>query len=158
MNIIQKAIGLAVSLAIFYFVVTYQRRDPDGFLSAYRIGLTIALLCALGLLVPRVLAYADLVARTTKESRRITAPPQPHKLTAIDLQTGYLKARMVSPQSGLRCTRAERDWDYVCSYMPTPLQSKTRLAFGVMVDETRVLQTSRAVPEGTMLPAPPRAQ
>jgi hypothetical protein len=154
---IQTVIGFAVTAAIFYFVTSYRQRDPEGFLSAYRIGLIVALICVLVMMIPYVRAYSNLVTRTTKESRRITAPPPPpHKLTATDLQAGYLKARMVSPQSALRCTTAVRDWDYVCSYMPTPLQSKTRVAFGVMVDETTVLQTSPAVPDGTMLPAPPR--
>jgi len=89
--------------------------------------------------------------QTTSESRKIAA--QLHKLSAADLQTAYLQARVVTPEADLRCTR---DWDYVCSYMPTPLKSKTRLEFGVMVDETHVLQTSRPVPEGTILPFPLR--
>ena len=150
-------IGFAVTAAIFYFVTSYRQRDPDGFLSAYRIGLIVALVCVLVIMIPYVRAYSNLVIRTTKESRRITAPPPPaHKLTATDLQAGYLKAGMVSPQSALRCTTAVRDWDYVCSYMPP--QSKTRVAFGVMVDQTRVLQTSPAVSDGTKLPAPARRQ
>jgi type VI protein secretion system component VasK len=152
MNLIHTAIGLAVPLAIVYVVTTYQQRDPERFNSAHRAGLTIALLFALWMLIPHVRAYAHLVMQTTRDSHKITA--QLHKLKAADLQTAYLQARVVSPKAGLRCTQAERDWDYVCSYMPTPLRSKTRLSFGVIVDETRVLQTSRPVPEGTSLPPP----
>ena len=156
---IQAVIGLAVTMAIFYFVTSYRQRDPDGFISAYRVGVTIALVGVLLLLVPQVRAYTNLLTRATKESRRMAAPPQrppPHKLTSTDVETGYLNARMVSPQSALRCTAAVRDWDYVCSYMPP--KSKTRVAFGVLVDETRVLQTSPAVSDGTNLPAPARRQ
>lgn len=145
-------IGLAVNIAIFYFLTTYRRRDPERFRSAYRAVLTIVLLFVLLMLIPHVRAYADMLMQQTRESRRITA--QLRKLSAADLQSEYLRARIVSPNAGLRCTRAEHDWDYVCSYMPTPLQSKTRLEFGVIVDETRVLQTSRPVPEGTGLPSP----
>ena len=152
MNLIHTAIGLAVPIAIIYFLTTYQQRDPQGFHSAYRAVLTIVLLFVLWMLIPHVRAYADLVMQNTRESRKITA--QLHKLSAADLETAYLQARIVSPKAGLRCTRAERDWDYVCSYMPTPLQSKTRLEFGVIVDETRVLKTSRPVPDGTTLPPP----
>lgn len=152
MNVIHTAIGLAVPIAIIYFLTTYQQRDPEGFNWAHRAGLTIVLLFVLWMLIPRVRAYADLVMQSTRESRKITA--QLHKLSAADLQTAYLQARIFSPNAGLRCTRAERDWDYVCSYMPTPLRSKTRLEFGVIVDETRVLKTSRRVPEGTVLPPP----
>jgi hypothetical protein len=152
MNVIHAAIGLAVPIAIIYFLTKYQQRDRERFNSAYRAGLTIALLFVLWMLIPHVRAYADLVMQTTRESRKITW--QLHKLSPADLQTAYLQARIVSPNAGLRCTRAERDWDYVCSYMPTPLQSKARLEFGVIVDETRVLQTSRPVPEGTVLPRP----
>jgi|SRR5579872_348103 len=142
----------AVNIAIFYFLITYRQRNPERFNSAYRVALTVALLVALWMLIPHVRAYADLVMQQARESRKITA--QLGKLSAADLQAGYLQARIVSPNAGLRCTRAEHDWDYVCSYMPTPLQSKTRLEFGVIVDETRVQQTSRPVPEGTVLPPP----
>ena len=156
MSVLHAVIGLAVPIGILYFLASYRERDPEGFISAYRVGLGIVLLFVLWMLVPQVRGYADLVMQNTRESQKITA--QLHKLSAADLQKAYLQANIVSSRAGLQCTRAEHDWDYVCSYMPTPLQSKTRLAFGVMVDETRVLQTSRAVPEGTMLPAPPRAQ
>jgi hypothetical protein len=54
----------------------------------------------------------------------------------------------------LRCTPAARDWDYVCSYMPTPLQSATRLEFGVTVDEKQWVKTSPIVPAGTVIPPP----
>lgn len=152
MNVIHIAIGLAVPIAIIYFLSTYRQSNPAGFNSAYRTGLTLVLLLVLWMLIPHVRAYVDLVMQNTRESRKITA--QLHKLSATDLQTAYLQARIVSPRAGLRCTRAERDWDYVCSYMPTPLQSQTRVEFGVIVDDARVLKTSRAVPEGTILPPP----
>ena len=152
MDLIRIAYGLAVPIAIYYFLTTYQQRDPERFNSAYRVALTIGLLFALWTLIPHLRAYADLVTQSARDSRKITA--QLHKLSAADLQVEYLRARIVSPNAGLQCTRAERDWDYVCSYMPTPFQSKTRLEFGVTVDETRVLKTSRAVPAGTVLPPP----
>jgi hypothetical protein len=153
MNVIHTAIGLAVPIAIIYFVTTYRQRDSEGFISAYRVALGIVLLFVMWMLVPQVRGYADLVMRTTRESQKITA--QLHKLRAADLQKAYLQANIVSPRAELQCTRAERDWDYVCSYMPTPLQSTTRLQFGVIVDETRVLKTSPSVREGTPLPPPP---
>jgi hypothetical protein len=147
-----RTIGFAVNLAIFVVLTTYRQRDPERFTSAYRAALTIVLLFVAWMMIPHVRAFADMLTHQTRESRRITA--QLGKLSATDLQAAYLRARIVTPNAGLRCTRAESDWDYVCSYMPTPLQSKARLAFGVVVDETRVLQTSRPVPEGTSLPSP----
>ncbi len=147
-----RTIGFAVNIAIFLFLTTYRQRNPEKFRSAYRAVLTIVLLVVLWMLIPHVRAYADMVMQQARESRTITA--QLHKLRAADLESEYLRARIVSPNAGLRCTRSEHDWDYVCSYMPTPLKSKTRLEFGVIVDETRVLQTSRPVPEGTILPSP----
>lgn len=152
MNLTLTVIGLAVSIAIVYFLTTYQQRDPEEFLSAYRVGLTIALVVVLLALIPHVRAYAGLVMRTTRESHRSTALL--NKLSASNLQDEYLRARVVTPNAGLRCRRAERDWDYVCSYMPTPFKSKARQQFGVIVDDTRVLKTSRPVPEGTPLPLP----
>ena len=146
------SVGLAVNIAIFFFLATYRQRDPERFKSAYKAALTIALLFVLWIMIPHVRAYGDMVMHQARESRRITA--QLHKLSVADLQAEYVRARIVSPNAGLRCMQAERDWDYVCSYMPTPSQSRVRLEFGVIVDETRVLQTSRRVPEGTVLPSP----
>ena len=151
MNLLRFS-GLAVNLVIVYFLTIYRRRNPERFNSAYRAIVTIVLLYVCWTLIPHVQAFADLLTQQTRESRRITA--QLRKLHAADLQAEYLRARIVSPNAGLRCTPAEHDWDYVCSYMPTPLQSKARLEFGVIVDETHVLQTSRRVPEGTPLPSP----
>ena len=147
-----RFIGLAVNIAIVYFLTTYRQRNPERFNSAYKAILTIALLYVFWVLIPHVQAFADLLTQQTRESRKITA--QLHKLHAADLQAEYIRARIFSPNAGLRCTPSEHDWDYVCSYMPTPLKSKTRLEFGVIVDETHVLQTSRRVPEGTALPSP----
>ena len=154
MDLINTAIGLAVPIAIFYFLTTYRQRDPEGFNWAYRAGLTIALLFVLWMLIPHVRAYTNLVMQSTEKSGKITA--QLRKLSAADLQAKFIGARQFAPDAGLRCRRAERDWDYVCSYMPTPKQSTTRLEFGVIVDQMRWLSTSRRVPEGTSLPPPAR--
>lgn len=120
------------------------------FNSAYRIAMVIVLIYVLWALVPHLRAYSALVMRTGQESRATTA----RKMSAADLEAHLIDARIVSQNAGLRCTRAPRDWDYVCSYMPTPLQSQTRVEFGLIVDEKRWLNTSRTVPAGTTLPPP----
>jgi len=120
--------------------------------SAYRITLTITLIYVLWMLVPQIGAYTSLVVRTTQQSHKTTA--QLRKLSAVDLQAELVRTGSIAPTAGLRCTRAARNWDYVCSYMPTPLQSTTRLDFGVMVDEKRSVKISGVVPEGTNLPPP----
>jgi hypothetical protein len=79
---------------------------------------------------------------------------QQRKLSPAALESLLIRAKQFAPNSGLRCNPAARDWDYVCSYMPTPLQSKTRLEFGVTVDEKRWLNVSRVVPAGSILPPP----
>jgi hypothetical protein len=140
-----------VPIAVLYLLV-FRQRNGERFNSAYRVALTIVLVYVLWALVPQVGAYADLLTRTTRESRRTTA--RLRKLSATDLEAELIRAKQVSPNAGLHCTRADRAWDYVCSYMPTPLQSKTRIEFGVIVDEKRWLSVSRVVPAGTMLPPP----
>jgi hypothetical protein len=154
MDLINTAIGLAVPIAIFYFLTTYRQRDPEGFNGAYRAVLTIVFLFVLWMLIPHVRAYVNLVTQSTEASGKIAA--QLRKLSAADLQAKFIGARQFAPDAGLRCRRAEREWDYVCSYMPTPKQSTTRLEFGVIVDQMRWLSTSRRVPEGTSLPPPAR--
>jgi hypothetical protein len=66
--------------------------------------------------------------------------------------------RIASAESLLR----ERDGGFlisdcrrhVCSYMPTPTQSSTRLQFGVNADAMRFLRFSPMAPAGTNLPPP----
>src|SRR5689334_4550675 len=99
MSVLHTVIGLAVPIAILYFLTTYRERDPEGFISAYRIGLGIALLFVLWMLVPQLRGYAGLVMQTTRESQKITA--QLHKLSAADLQKAYLQANIVSPRAGV---------------------------------------------------------
>lgn len=152
--IINTAIGLAVPIAIIYFLTKYKQRDPEGFRGAYRAAVGIALLFVLWMMIPYVRAYTNLVMQSTEKSGKTTA--QVRKLSAADLQVKLIEAKVFAPEAGLRCRRAERDYDHVCSYMPTPKQSTTRLEFGVMVDQKRWLSTSARVPEGTTLPPPAR--
>jgi hypothetical protein len=149
---IHTAYHVAVGIGILYAVSVYRNRNPERFSSAYRVALTIVLVYLLWALIPNVRAYADLVIRPTRGSRATMAKQR--KLSQADLEAALIRVQQVAPNAGLRCTRADRDWDYVCSYMPTPLQSKTRLEFGVIVDEKRWVNVSRIVPAGTMLPPP----
>jgi hypothetical protein len=116
---------------------------------ASRIQLLVYVLLAL---MPEIRAYADLVIPTSRNSR--TAATQQRKLSSADLESALIRAKPFAPNSGLRCNAPVRDWDYVCSYMPTPLQSTTRVEFGVTVDEKRWLGVSRIVPAGSVLPPP----
>jgi len=119
--------------------------------SAYRIGLGIALVYLVFVyLIPAVLNYSALVTRTTRDSHRLIA--QQHRLSAADLESMLRQQRQFAGPSQLQCTPAVREWDYVCIYLPTPLQSQTRLQFGVAVDSTRWVQVSRVVPIGTSIP------
>jgi hypothetical protein len=146
-----SVLGLALPIAVFYYLSTARSRDPEQFYSAYRFVLTIALIGVVLLLIPEIRRYADLVITTTRHSA-ITATPQ-RKLSAADLQVAFINAHQFAPNSGLQCRPAVRDWDYVCSYLPTPVQSTTRLEFGVTVDSKRWLSVSAKVPAGCVLPS-----
>ena len=126
--------------------------DDKRFNSAYRLGLAIAIFYVL---VPSALRYANLVVSTARRSQTVTAA-QPHKLSAPNLESALREAKQFGPNSQLHCDSepAAPYWDYVCSYMPTPLQSPTRLQFGVNVDATRWVKVSRVMPMGTVLPRP----
>ena len=137
--------------------------DVERFNSAYRLALGITLLYVLWMLVPTVLSYTDLVVSTARRSQAVNPPqhrsqaanPAQHrKLSAVNLESALRQSPQFGPNSQLRCGPAGRDWDYVCSYMPTPLQSSTRLQFGVNVDATHWVKVSRVVPMGTILPPP----
>jgi len=148
---IHLALSLALLIALVYVLYVYQQRDHERFYSAYRLALKIVLVCLLLALIPQVRAYADLVIRTARGSRSIAAQ---RKMSAADLESSFAPANRLAPTADLRCKPAARDWDYVCSYMPTPLQATTRLEFGVTVDEKRWIDASSMVPAGTTIPPP----
>jgi hypothetical protein len=120
--------------------------------SAYRLGLGIALLYLLWTLAPNLQSYANLVVRGAHQSQSVKA--QRNKLSAVNLESALRQSKQFGSNSQLHCEPAAQDWDYVCSYMPTPLQSTTRLQFGVSVDATRWVKVSGVVPMGTILPSP----
>jgi hypothetical protein len=143
--------------------------------SAYRIGLGIALVYFVVVyLVPSALNFSSMVTQAShnshrflQESRRFIAQ-QPnlsgavqnehklrateHKLSAVDLESMMRRQPQFAGRAQLHCTPAVRDWDYVCSYLPTPQQSKTRMQFGIAVDSTQWVGFSYVVPMGTAIP------
>jgi len=149
---IPLAFALVLAIVIGYVVSGNQERDPEQFHSAYRLALKIVFAYVLLMLIPQVRAYADLVIRTARDSRSLSA--RQRKLSAADLESSFAQANRLPPNADLRCKPVDHDWDYVCGYMPTPLQSKTRLEFGVSVDEKRWVDVSRMVPAGTIIPPP----
>lgn len=126
---------------------------PERFNSAYRLGIGIVLIYVLWQLVPSVLSYTQLVGDATRYSRKAAAA-QHQKLSAAKLESALVQLKQFGPNSQLHCTPADGGWDYVCSYLPTPLQSQTRLQFGVTVDATHWVKISRVVPMGTVVPPP----
>ena len=126
--------------------------DAERFHSAYRFALGIVLVYVVWLLIPEVRSYASLVVSTASYSRAAAA--HRIKLSAVNLESALRREPQFGANSEINCEPAARDWDYVCTYLPTPLQSRTRLQFGVRVDATRLVKVSRVVPIGTILPSP----
>jgi len=129
--------------------------DIERYNSAYRLGIGIALAYVIWLLIPVVRNYADVVATTSRQSAQLNA--ERPKLSAAGLESELGQHTQFGQDSGIHCEPANRDWDYVCSYLPTPKQSPTRLQFGVTVDEKRWVDVSRVVPVGTIVPPPEKA-
>lgn len=121
--------------------------------SAYRLAFILAFIYALwrfGPVVgPHVRTYFEVVAANSRRSVAV----QPGKVSARYVEA-TLQPNGFQPDSQLRCVAADQSWDYVCTYMPAPRQSRTTLQFGVTVDMTHVLQVSRAVPLGSEIPPP----
>ena len=151
-SLIRLGFSLALPFAILYFLSVSQARDPERFHSAYRLALKIVLLCVLLALIPQVRSYGDLVIATARDSRGLSA--RQRKLSVADLELLFARANRLAPNADLRCKPADRDWDYACSYLPTPLQSTTRLEFGISVNEKVWVDASRMVPAGTTIPPP----
>jgi hypothetical protein len=127
--------------------------DAERFHSAYRLALGIVLVYVLLMLVPQVVQFSQLVAGGARRSQARQAAAGP-KLSAANLESALRQAHGLGADSQLRCKPADRDWDYVCSYIPTALHSRTRLQFGVDVDAKRSTKISSVVPVGTAVPPP----
>ncbi len=133
--------------------VTRGQMDAVRFNSAYRTALGIVLVYVLFMLVPNVVQYTQLVAGGVHEQKEREARAR-RKLSATDLAALLAQANRLGADAQLRCEPAARDWDYVCSYLPTELKSPTRLHFGVTVDLKRWTSVSSIVPVGTPIPPP----
>jgi hypothetical protein len=127
--------------------------DAERFNSAHRFALGIVLVYVLWMLVPHVVQYTKLVAGGTRRSQTREAAARP-KLSAANLESALRQAHRLGAESQLRCEAADRDWDYVCSYIPTELNSQTRLQFGIDVDAKLWTKVSSVVPVGTAVPPP----
>jgi hypothetical protein len=127
--------------------------DAERFHSAYRFALGIVLVYVLLMLVPQAVQFSKLVTGGARrpQTRQAAAGP---KLSAANLESALRQAHRLGADAQLRCKPADRDWDYVCSYIPTALQSQTRLQFGVDVDAKRSTKISSVVPVGTAVPPP----
>ena len=124
--------------------------------SAYRAGTIIALLYLFWIIAPtvwpHVVTYGHLVANGARASRN--ANEDPNKLRGPILEAMLVQSGHFPADSEPQCQPANREWDYVCSYMPAPLRSRARLQFGVNVDSQRWTKVSSIVAEGTPVPAP----
>lgn len=125
--------------------------------SAYRLGVVIALLYAIWavfpVVFPHIRTYVDVVAHSARPSE-ISPATRDGKLSAANLEAALKQGNQFGPSPEFQCIPAARDWDYVCSYMTSPLQSRKRLQFGVRVDATRWVMVSSIVPMGTVVPPP----
>jgi hypothetical protein len=123
--------------------------------SAYRLGFLIAFIFVLWrfapIVGPHVRTYFEVVGANARRSHTASAA-KPGKVSARFVEATLQPNFQLGSQ--LVCVPADRNWDYVCSYMLAPRRSRTTLQFGVTVDATSVLQISRAVPSGTEVPLP----
>ena len=147
--LISLALGYGVPILLIYLLSTRQQGN-DGWAS--RLLFTIMLVGVIVLLIPEISAYVDLLRHTSQNSRAVSA--QQSKISATELASTFTRAQRIPAKADFRCRPADHDWDYVCSYMPTPSQSKTRVEMGFVVDSKRWLKASGIVPEGTTIPPP----
>jgi hypothetical protein len=140
--------------------------------------LAIVLVYFLWLRLPNIIAYATVVRDSSRQLERtkVAGPSMRSadiakavqdvkeeaarkqasigKVTARTLESQFVQKRVVSQGARIHCDPVAAHWDYVCTYLPTPKTSSTRVQFGVQVDRTSWVQTSPIVPEGTDIPAP----
>ena len=125
----------------------------DPFRSAYRLVLGGLLLYVLWGLAGNVLGFTSLIVQM-HDGHASAAAAASQKISHDRLEAELTQAKLAPAGSDIHCTSGAPDWDYVCSYMPTPAQSRTRLWFGLNVDSTRWLEISGAVPADADVPRP----
>lgn len=122
--------------------------------SAYRLAFIIGFVYFLWKIgptvAPHVRTYFDVVTNNARRSRT-TASGHEGKLSATKVEA-ILQGNHFQPDAQLHCEATDPKWDYVCTYLT--VQYRTKVQFGVTVDETRLLQISRLVPVGTAIPQP----
>ncbi len=135
--------------------------EPERLTSAYRVGLAIMLIYVLWLILPEAIGFTRFVVSSAPRSQTPTAAPRSptrnapgDKLSAASLESALLQSKRFGTAPQLHCESGAQVWDYVCSYMPAPTQSTTRLQFGVNVDAKRWVKVSGIVPVGTAPPPP----
>ena len=135
--------------------------EPERLTSAYRLGLAITLIYVLWLILPQAIGFTRFVVSSAPRSEAPTAAPRSqtpnapgNKLSATGLESALLQSKRFGPAPQLHCESGAQAWDYLCSYLPAPKQSTTRLQFGVNVDAKRWVKVSGIVPVGTAPPPP----
>lgn len=165
-TVLSRAVGAIADSATRRVVLALHEGDEgmraERFNSAYRLALGITLIYVLWMIVPHAIAYAKLIGGGARRSpnrgavqrqNQNAVPRQNQKLSAPQLVALLVQTNQVAPNAELQCKAARRDWDYVCTYMPNPLESPTRLQFGLNVDATRWTTVSRHMSIGaTVLP------
>ena len=146
-----------------------------------RILLTIVMVGLMGLLIHRVTEVVRNGSRLTQANKGVTpataAPLTPTgteiasrlekmkkdaarkraslgNVTARGLESQLVQKKIVPAAARVQCNVVASDWDYVCTYLPTPKTSSTRVQFGVQVDRDSWTQISPIVPEGTTIATP----
>src|SRR5512138_976856 len=104
--------------------------DAERFNSARRFALGCVLVWVLYSLAVNLFDFTDNFVLQPKRMRDAAAARR-QRMDAPELEVLLRKEQVVPGGSPLHCESAPRDWDYVCSFMPTPMQSRTQLRFGV---------------------------
>jgi hypothetical protein len=129
--------------------------NADGFNSASRFALGCALVWVLNSLAVNLFNFGSLFLLKANRTQ-VADAVRYQKLRAPRLESLLREGKVVPPDSQLHCRPAAQDWDYLCSYMPTPTQSHTRVRFGIIVDSVRWVEVSRIVPMSADVPPPRR--
>ena len=123
--------------------------------SIYRFALICVLAYVVLGIVTNGMGLTNIILQGVHTSQA-SAAARHNKLSASALESALREGAAFKPNSNLQCHAVTQDWDYVCSYMPTPGQSPTRLQFGVIADATWWREVSRQVPMGADIPPPRR--
>jgi hypothetical protein len=91
---------------------------------------------------------------TAAREKRASGQKMPASVVVKRLRRVNAFGVVATPERLLHCTDNNGAWDYTCVFHGDPIKSATWVQFGVLVDQSHIIEMSETYPASTPLPPP----